>query len=233
MELALGDARFDVTRRALIMGILNRTTDSFHDRGAYFRLDGFLRQAERLVGGGADLLDVGARAAGVGTRHVGEAEETELVCESVQALRQRFDLPLSVDTWRAGVAAAGFGAGAVIGTDLSGFSDPGYLPAAAAAGAAVVATHIRLPPGVPDPDPVYGDVVADVATALRELAARARAAGIAPERIMVDPGLDLGKTWRQTVRLLAHTETFAQLGCTLLLAPSNKIFLGRLLGLGP
>jgi dihydropteroate synthase len=229
--LDLGGCCFDLSRRALVMGILNRTTDSFYDGGAYFRLDDLLRRAEQLVADGADLLDIGARAAGVGTRAVSVAEETDLVTSSIEALRDRLEVPLSVDTWRAPVAAAAFQAGAVLGNDMSGFRDPGYLPAAVAAGAAVVATHTRLPPGVPDPDPVYGDVVADVAAALRGLAGRAEAAGVPARRIVVDPGLDLGKTWRQSLRLLADLAVFARLGYPLLLAASNKIFLGRLLDL--
>jgi dihydropteroate synthase len=231
VRLRVGERSYDISHRALVMGILNRTTDSFYDRGDHFRLDDLLRRAERLVADGADVLDVGARAAGVGTREVSEPEETDLVGETVTELRRRLDAPLSVDTWRASVAAAAFTAGAVVGNDLSGFSDPGFLPAAAAAGATVVATHMRLAPRVPDPDPVYGDVVADVATALANLAASALAAGIAPDRILVDPGLDLGKTWQQSTRLLAGTAAFAALGYPVLLAPSNKIFLGRLLGL--
>jgi dihydropteroate synthase len=154
VHLDLGGERFDLSRRALVMGILNRTRDSFHDRGAYFRLDAFLRHAEQLVQDGADMLDVGARPGGVGVRAVGEAEETELAVESIRELRSRFDVPISVDTQRAAVAAHAFAAGAVLGNDMSGFRDPDYLPAAAATNAAVIATHIRLPPGVPDPDPV-------------------------------------------------------------------------------
>lgn len=233
MFLHVGARRYDLTRRVLVMGILNRTTDSFYDGGAFFRLDDLLRRAERLVADGADILDVGARAGGVGTREVSAAEETDLAASSVAELRRRFDVPLSVDTWRASVAAACYDAGASIGNDMSGFSDSGYLPAAARAGASVVATHIRRTPRVADPDPVYGDVVADVAAALTGLAHAACDAGIPPERIMVDPGLDLGKTWQQSVRLLAASATFATLGHPLLLAPSNKIFLGRLLGLDP
>ncbi|MFL6190581.1 MAG: dihydropteroate synthase, partial [Actinomycetes bacterium] len=101
--LDLGGRRFDLSRRALLMGILNRTTDSFYDGGAYFRLDDLLRRAERLVADGADLLDVGARAAGVGTRTVSVAEETDLVTSAIEALRGRLEVPLSVDTWRAPV----------------------------------------------------------------------------------------------------------------------------------
>lgn len=213
------------------MGILNRTRDSFFDRGAHFELDAFLRHAEWLVQEGADLLDVGARPGGVGVEEISEEDETDLVVESIEELRRRFDLPISVDTRRSAVARAAFAAGAVMGNDMSGFRDPEYLPTAAAAGASVVATHIRLPPGVPDRDPTYEDVVEDVATALGELAARAQAAGIARERIVLDPGYDLGKGWEQTLVLLAHTPRFVALGLPLLVAVSNKIFLGRLLEL--
>jgi dihydropteroate synthase len=231
VHLDLGGERFDLSRRALVMGILNRTRDSFHDRGAHFRLDAFLRHAERLVRDGADVLDVGARPGGVGVREVSEAEETELAVESIQELHARFDVPISVDTQRAAVAARAFAAGAVLGNDMSGFRDPDYLAAASAANAAVVATHIRLPPGVPDPDPVYGDLVEDVAAALERLVAQALAAGIPGDGIVLDPGFDLGKTWPQTLALLAHTARFARIGHPLLIAVSNKIFLARALGL--
>jgi dihydropteroate synthase len=231
-ELALGGRRYDLDTRVLVMGILNRTRDSFYDRDAHWRLDDLLRRAEQLVDDGADLLDIGARPGGVGVRAVSEAEETDLITETVTAVRSRFALPISVDTTRAAVARAAFAAGAVLGNDMSGFRDAGYLPAAADAGASVVATHIRLPPGVPDPDPHYDDLVADVRVALDRLARRARAHGLGPDRVVLDPGLDLGKTWQQSVHLLAAMARFADLGHPLLLGASNKIFLGRLLGLG-
>lgn len=230
-EVRLRRRSFDITTRALVVGILNRTRDSFYDAGAYYALDDLLRRAERLVDGGADVLEVGARAAGVGTEEVPEEQERDLAATTVGELARRFDLPLAVDTRRASVAAAAFQAGAVLGNDMSGFADPGYLPAAAAAGASVVATHIRLPPGIPDPDPVYADVVTDVAQALTALARRAEEAGLSQERIILDPGLDLGKTWQQSLRLLANFDVFAGLGYPVLLAASNKIFLGRALGL--
>jgi dihydropteroate synthase len=213
------------------MGILTRTRDSFYDRGAHYATDAFLRQAERLAGDGADVLEVGARPGGVGVRDVAEAEEAELAAAGVSALRARFDVPVAVDTTRAAVAAAAFAEGAVLGNDMSGFADAGYLPAAARAGAAVVATHIRLPPGVPDPDPRYEDLVGEVRSALEALAARAVAAGVAADRIVVDPGLDLGKTWRQSLALLGRLGAIAELGRPVLVAVSNKICLGRALGL--
>jgi dihydropteroate synthase len=231
MKLELGGTAHDLRHRALVVGVLNRTRDSFYDRGAHFALDALLRHGEGLARDGADVLEVGARPGGVGVGEVPADVEAELVVESLEHLRTRVDLPLAVDTQRAAVATAAFEAGAVLGNDMSGFRDEGYLAAAAHAGAAVIATHIRRPPGVPDPGPVYRDVVEDVARALADLAARARAAGIPADRIVLDPGYDLGKTWRQTLTLLSHTPRLAKLGHPLLVAVSNKIFLGRLLGL--
>ena len=228
--LALGDETFDLRHRALVMGILNRTPDSFYDRGATFDLDELLRRAESLVVEGADLLDVGGVKAGPGPE-VSEAEELDRVVPAIEALHSRFDTPLSVDTWRAAVAADAYAAGAVMGNDISGFADPGYLPAAAAAGAAVVATHIRLRPRVPDPEPAYEDVVEEVASFLHERARMALGAGLAPERIVLDAGLDLGKTAAQSLTLLRASDRLAAVGYPLLLSASNKTFLGRVLDL--
>jgi dihydropteroate synthase len=212
------------------MGILNRTTDSFFDRGAYFPMDRFLRRADELVGDGADILDVGGVKAGPGPE-VGVTEELERVVPAVAALRARFDVPLSVDTWRSAVAEAAFTAGAVVGNDISGFADPTYLKVAAAAGASVVATHIRLAPRVPDPEPSYADVVGEVCRFLAERARWAEAAGIERDRTMIDAGLDLGKTWAQSLALLRASDQLAALGHPLLLSASHKPFLGRLCGL--
>ena len=211
------------------MGILNRTPDSFYDRGATCDLDAFLRRADELVADGADLLDVGGVKAGPGP-DVGEAEELERVVPAIAALRARFDVPLSVDTWRASVLDAACDAGAVIGNDISGFADPDYLAVAAARNATVVATHIRLRPRVADPDPHYDDLVADVTAYLLDRARRAEAVGLAPEQIVLDAGLDLGKTPAQSAVLLRESAVHAGLGYPLLLSASNKRFIGELLG---
>ena len=233
MRLALGPRRYDVSSRALVMGILNRTTDSFFDKGAYYALDDLVRLADQHAADGADLLDVGGVKAGPGPE-VTEAEELDRVIPAIEALHQRIDLPLSVDTWRASVAEASFAAGAVVGNDISGFADERYLAVAAEAGASVVATHIRLRPRVADPEPDYtddGGVVPAVRDFLVERARRAEAAGIPPERIVVDAGLDLGKTWEQSLALLRSSDRLAALGYPLLLSASNKTFLGKLLDL--
>jgi dihydropteroate synthase len=213
-----------------VIGILNRTTDSFYDRGEYFNLDRFYKRAEQLVGEGADVLDVGGVKAGPGP-DVTESEELDRVVPVIGSLRKRFDVPVSVDTWRASVAAAAYEAGAVLGNDISGFADPGYLPAAASAGASVVATHIRLAPRVPDPEPNYDDVVADVEHFLLVRAERALSSGIPADHIILDAGLDLGKTADQSLLLLQCSARLASLGYPLLLSSSNKTFLGVLLGL--
>jgi dihydropteroate synthase len=228
--LRLGARRHDLARRCLVMGILNRTPDSFYDQGATFALDLTLRRAEALVADGADILDVGGVKAGPGAA-VSEQEELDRVVPAVEALAARFDVPVSADTWNATVLAEACAAGAVVGNDISGFSDPRYLPVAAAAGASVVATHIRLAPRVRDPEPHYDDVVADVAAFLAARAERARAAGLAADQIVLDAGLDLGKTAAQSAVLLRESERLAALGYPLLLSASNKTFLGVLLDL--
>lgn len=230
MHFRLDDRVHEVTDRALVMGILNRTPDSFFDAGQTFALDALLRRAEQLVTEGADVLDVGGVKAGPGPE-VSEAEELDRVVPAVEALRARFDTPLSVDTWRAVVLRTACKAGAVLGNDISGFADPDYLSTAAAVGASVVATHIRLAPRVRDPEPRYDDLLGEVQAFLLARAGAAEAAGLAPEQVALDPGLDLGKTPAQSAVLLRESDAFASLGYTLLLSASNKRFLGELLDL--
>jgi len=228
--LELGATTYDLTSRALIMGILNRTRDSFFAPAATFELDALYERAERLVFEGADLLDVGGVKAGPGDP-VSEVEELERVVPVIAGLRARFDLPLSVDTWRASVAEACFEEGATLGNDISGFADPRYLEVAAAARASVVATHIRLQPRVADPTPHYDDVTVTVQDFLVERRARAIDAGVAPTRVIIDAGLDLGKTAEQSLQLLRDSDQLAALGSPLLLSASNKTFLGVLFDL--
>lgn len=228
--LVLGDKTFDLSARAVIMGILNRTPDSFYDAGATYELDLLLARAEQLVAEGADILDVGGVKAGPGPE-VTEAEELDRVVGTIAAIHARFDLPLSVDTWRASVARDSYREGAVMGNDISGFADPDYLGVAATAGASVVATHIRLAPRVRDPDPVYNDVVDTVGEFLLARARSAVDAGIPEERVVIDAGFDLGKTPAQSLELLRATGRLSSLGFPLLVSASNKTFLGQILGL--
>jgi dihydropteroate synthase len=226
----LGDVVHDLSTRTLVMGILNRTPDSFFDGGTTFGLDDLVSRADTLVAQGADVLDIGGVKAGPGPE-VTEAEELDRLIPAVEALRARLDVPLSADTWRAAVLDEACRAGAVVGNDISGFGDPDYLGVAAKHDASVIATHIRFRPRVPDPEPEYEDLVPDVRSFLLERAARAEAAGLAAEQIAVDAGLDLGKTPAMSAVLLRESDVLADCGYTLLLSASNKRFLGDLLGL--
>lgn len=223
--LSMGERTYDVTHRALIMGILNRTKDSFFEPAATYDLDQLFIRAEQLVAEGADLLDIGGVKAGPGDE-VSEDEELDRVVVVVRELRARFDMPISIDTWRASVASACFDEGACIGNDISGFADPDYLKVAAAAGATVVATHIRLAPRVADPNPYYDDVTTTVSDFLVERRQWALDAGVESDRVIVDAGLDLGKTAAQSLQLLRDSARLAALGSPLLLSASNKTFLG-------
>ncbi len=209
------------------MGILNRTPDSFFDGGRYWNFDQFLRQAELLVTQGADLLDVGGVRAGPGPE-VTPYEECHRVVSAIAALHQRFDIPLSVDTFRGSVLREAIKAGAVMGNDISGFADPEYLKVASQYGASVVATHVRIGPRIADPNPSYADVCHEVAAYLLTRANAALAAGIPRSRIMIDAGLDLGKSPQMSVELMQHSDDLAELGFTVLLSASNKGFLGEL-----
>ena len=144
----------------------------------------------------------------------------------------RFDTPISVDTWRAVGRRGAYELGAVIGNDISGFADPDYLPGGGPRGRDR-RRHPHPSPAAraPIPSPSYDDVVADVAAFLLERAERAQAAGVAADRIVLDAGLDLGKTWQQSLELLRRSDTLADLGYPLLLSASNKTFLGKLLDL--
>ena len=230
MQYRLGERVHDLTARTLVMGILNRTPDSFFDQGATFSLDAFLQRAEQIVAEGSDVLDVGGVKAGPGPE-VSEQEELDRVVPAVEALHARFDVPISCDTWRSSVLDAACGAGAVIGNDISGFADPDYLAIAARRGASVVATHIRLQPRVPDPDPHYRDLLADVTEFLLDRAAQAEAVGLGRDRIALDAGLDLGKSAAQSAVLLRETDALASHGYAVLLSASNKRFRGELFDL--
>lgn len=226
----LGDRVVDLTARTLVMGILNRTPDSFYDQGATFELDALVRRADELAVLGADILDIGGVKAGPGPE-VSEAEELDRVVPAITAVHERVDVAISVDSWRATVLDEACRAGAVIGNDISGFADPDYLAVAAKHDASVVATHIRLQPRVPDPEPHYDDLLGEVRSFLVDRAERAETAGLDRTQISIDAGLDLGKTPAMSAVLLRESDALASTGYTLLLSASNKRFLGELFDL--
>jgi dihydropteroate synthase len=230
MLRTFGRRTFDFDRQVAVMAVVNRTPDSFFDRGATFELDAAVAAGERALAEGADWLDVGGVKAGPGP-HVSEAEELQRVLPVVAALRSRTDAVISVDTFRAGVARRALAAGADVVNDPSGLRDPAVAEAAAEAGAGLVVMHTGGPPRTRPHRPAYLDVVAEVGAFLADRAAVARQRGVAAERLIVDPGHDFHKNTFHSLELTRRLEELAGLGYPLLVAMSNKDFVGEALDL--
>jgi dihydropteroate synthase len=225
-----GRRTFDFARRAAVMAILNRTPDSFYDQGATFGLDAALAAAERTLAEGADWLDVGGVKAGPGPP-VPEAEELDRVLPLVEAIRERSDAVVSVDTFRPEVARRALAAGADVVNDPSGLHDPRLAEVAAEAGAGLVVMHTGGPPRTRPHRPAYADVVAEVRAFLADRVALARRRGVAADRLIVDPGHDFHKNTFHSLELTRRLGELAGLGHPLLVALSNKDFVGETLDL--
>jgi dihydropteroate synthase len=216
------------------MGILNVTPDSFSDGGELPSAAEVLRRAERMIDEGAELLDVGGESTRPGATEVGAREEIERVVPAVEVLSREFDVPISVDTRKAEVAKAALAVGASVVNDVSALAfDPRMAGVVAESGAGVVLMHMRGTPADMRERAVYSDVTAEVRAELAEAVDRARAAGIRPEAIALDPGFGFAKDATQSLRLLGELKTIATLGFPMLVGPSRKSFLGEVLALPP
>ena len=226
----LGRVRVAPAGRPLVMGIVNLTPDSFWPGSRATTPDAAVGLALRLAAEGADLLDLGAESSRPGAAPVGEAAEQERLLPVLRRLRPLTALPLTVDTTRAATAAAALDAGADAINDITaGTGDPGLLAAVAAAGRGVVLMHMRGTPATMQDDPRYDDVAGEVAAWLAARAAAAEAAGVAPGRIAVDPGLGFGKTAAHNLELLRRADAVAG-GRPLLVGASRKRFIGAVTG---
>ncbi len=215
--------------RALVMGVLNVTPDSFSDGGRWFDTGRAVEHGLRLVAQGADLVDVGGESTRPGATRPSAQEEMDRILPVIEALAAD-DVVVSVDTMRAAVAGAALDAGAVLVNDVSGGrADRDMFETVASRQAPYVLMHWRAHSATMQQQTHYDDVVADVAAELREQLELALAAGIAPERIALDPGIGFSKTADQNWEVLAATERLHELGHPLLVATSRKRFLGSLL----
>lgn len=230
MLRTIGRRVFDFDRQVAVMAVLNRTPDSFYDQGATWRLDRALDHADQALAAGADWLDVGGVKAGPGAA-VAEAEELRRVLPLVETLRERTDAVLSVDTFRPEVARRALAVGADVVNDPSGLRDPKLAEAAAEAGATLVVMHTGGPPRTRPHRPAYADVVAEVAGFLADRTAVARAHGVDHERLVVDPGYDFHKNTFHSLELLRRLDELLVLDCPILVAVSNKDFVGETLDL--
>jgi dihydropteroate synthase len=225
--LALGE-------RTAVMGIVNVTPDSFSDGGAFFDPGAAVAHGLLLAADGADILDVGGESTRPGAAPVPVEEELRRVVPVIRGLAARCALPISVDTNKAAVARAALDAGASIVNDISALRfDPGLGPAVAAAGAALVLMHMQGDPRTMQQAPRYDDLLGEVRGELAAGLARAAAAGIDPERTLVDPGIGFGKTLEHNLELLERIGDLAALGRPILVGPSRKSFIGRLLDQPP
>src|SRR5919198_885963 len=220
-----------VLERVALVGILNATPDSFSDGGRHLDPGRAAAAAAEMVAEGAAMLDVGAESTRPGAPPVPADEERRRLLPVLRAVRAAVRVPLSVDTTKAAIARLALDEGADLVNDVSaGRFDPALLPLCAEQGVPVVLMHMQGTPVTMQVDPRYGDVVAEVAAFLAERAQVARAAGVAPDAIVIDPGIGFGKTVAHNCALLARLDLVASLGYPVLVGVSRKGFIGQLLG---
>ncbi|MGV9194637.1 dihydropteroate synthase [Microbacterium sp. MC2] len=225
--LRLRGTTLDLSRRIAVMAIVNRTPDSFYDHGATDGLEAAVAAGRAAAAAGADIVDIGGVKFAPGPP-VPVAEEIDRVVPVVRALAST--VPVSVDTFRPEVAQAAIEAGAALINDTTGLHDPAMADVVAAGGAAIVVAHSLAAPRTVLPQPHYDDVVAEVVTFLRQRTDLALGRGVPADRIVVDPGHDLNKTTRHSLELTRRLAAFTELGFPLLVALSNKDFVGEALG---
>jgi len=226
--LSCGKFHFDLTR-PLVMGIVNVTPDSFSDGGHHASTAAAIAHARQLLQDGADILDIGGESTRPGAAYVGEQEELDRVLPVIEGLHG-IALPISIDTWKPGVMTAALAAGACMVNDVNALQAEGALELVANTDAAVCLMHKQGDPHNMQEQPHYRNVTDEVYAFLRERVAAAEAAGIARERIVIDPGFGFGKTLAHNLDLLRGLESFRALGVPVLAGMSRKSMLGAITG---
>lgn len=222
----IGQRTFDFDRQVAVMAVVNRTPDSFYDKGATFALDRAVDASLNAVGAGADWVDVGGVPFGRGPA-VTVQEEIDRVIPVIEAIVAASDVVVSVDTCVAEVARHAIAAGAGVINDTSGLWDPQMVDVIAQGDATLVLTHSIGPPRTEKQHPQYGDVVAEVADFLRDRVNRAVAGGVLLDRLIIDPGHDLNKNTLHTLEITRRFDEIASIGLPTLAAVSNKDFIGE------
>jgi dihydropteroate synthase len=211
------------------MGVVNVTPDSFSDGGRYRSLEAAIAHGRQMIGEGADIIDVGGESTRPGADPVAAEDELARVLPVVGALAAD-GIAVSIDTTKPEVAHAALDAGAAVVNDVTGLANPAMLEAVAGSVAGVVIMHMQGEPRTMQENPQYADVVAEVRDFLLKRAESAEAAGIAAERIAIDPGIGFGKTFDHNLALLRNLRLLVETGYPVLLGASRKAFLGRILG---
>ncbi|OZS45935.1 dihydropteroate synthase [Photobacterium sanguinicancri] len=215
------------------MGILNVTPDSFSDGGQFHQFDHAMRHVESMLSAGVSIIDIGGESTRPGAADVATAEELDRVVPVVEAIRQRFDCWISIDTSKAQVMTAAVNAGADLINDVRALQEPGALEAAAAANVPVCLMHMQGQPRTMQHQPSYENLLMDVSQFLVERIQACEKAGIAKNQLLLDPGYGFGKTIEDNYQLLAHLEQFHQFGLPLLVGMSRKSMVFKLLDKKP
>ena len=223
--MKIGNKDFDIEHHTYIMGILNVTPDSFSDGGNWDNLDAAIKHTEDMINDGAAIIDVGGESTRLGYTRISDQEELDRVCPVIEAITKRFDVPVSVDTYKSGVASVALDTGAVILNDIWGFkADENMAKVVAEKDAWCVLMHNKE-------EAVYNDFVEDMVSELAESVKMAKAAGIKDEKIIVDPGVGFGKTLEHNLLAIKHVDALEKLGYPILLATSRKSVIGLTLDL--
>ncbi|MGR5147706.1 dihydropteroate synthase [Photobacterium alginatilyticum] len=215
------------------MGILNVTPDSFSDGGKFNRLDNALFHVESMLAAGTSIIDIGGESTRPGAADVVPSDELDRVVPVIEAIRQRFDCWISIDTSKAQVMTEAVAAGADLINDVRALQEPGAMAAAAKANVPVCLMHMKGQPRTMQQQPTYQDVIADVGQFLAERVEACEAAGIRREQLLLDPGYGFGKTLEHNYQLLAHLDKFHQFGLPLLVGMSRKSMIFKLLDKKP
>ncbi|MEN4713998.1 dihydropteroate synthase [Pantoea agglomerans] len=232
MKLFARDSHLDLSFPH-VMGILNVTPDSFSDGGKHNALVDALTHTNEMVNAGATIIDVGGESTRPGADEVSVEEELERVIPVIDAIAQRFEVWISVDTSKADVIREAARVGAHIINDVRSLSEPGALEAAALTGLPVCLMHMQGEPRTMQQAPVYENILSEVDTYFAQQIARCEAAGIKKERLILDPGFGFGKNLSHNYELLAHLGDFHHFGLPLLVGMSRKSMIGQLLNVGP
>lgn len=223
--MIIGGKEFDTEHQTYIMGILNVTPDSFSDGGRYSRLDAALSHAEKMIKEGADIIDVGGESTRPGHVQITDEEETERVAPIIEALKKEFDIPVSVDTYKSRVARAALTAGADLVNDIWGLKyDPDMAAVIAESGAACCLMHNRESVD-------YVRFIPEFLDDMRECVRLADEAGIARDRILLDPGVGFGKTYEMNLEIISRLDIMHELKLPILLGTSRKSVIGLTLDL--
>lgn len=223
--MQIGNKTFSIGERAYIMGILNVTPDSFSDGGRYNHIDAALRHVEEMIGQGVDIVDVGGESTRPGHQKISVSEEIERTCFVIEAIKEKFNVPVSLDTYKYEVAQAGVLAGADMINDIWGFKwDDRMAGLVAKHNVACCLMHNRH-------DTNYNNFVSDVLADMEECIAIAKQAGVADDKIMLDPGIGFAKDTTQNLTMMNHLEELVALGYPVLLGTSRKSMIGNVLNL--